>query len=430
MSGGAVGSISGQCAICADDSSTVQIAGGEITADGSAGIRFSGAQMAITGGVIGGTVYDLAFMGETVVVDGTSLTTISGGTLISDTAGILFSEEQAVVDIEGGDFRTRILRFSPGPANGIQASGASTINISGGTFVREPKPPDLILFDVPTTFGIVAEEMATVNVFGSGLSIVDGNLTGTLVSGDPIDVVVEGNVLLHEVDTRLQAGDADQDWDFDQFDLIQVQAANKYRKDSPATWGQGDWNGAPGGAVGNPPIGDGRFDQQDIVAALKNGLYRTGPYIAVPGGGQRNDDQTSIFYDARTGEVSVDAPAGVQLTSINIDSAGGIFTGESAQNLGGSFDNDADHNIFKATFGSSFGSLSFGPVAQVGLSANFVSNDLTVVGSLAGGGDLGDVDLVYVPEPSTVTLVLFSLAALVGWRGRTRIVDVCKDSGL
>jgi hypothetical protein len=47
------------------------------------------------------------------------------------------------------------------------------------------------------------------------------------------------------------------------------------------------------------------------------------------------------------------------LTSINIDSAGGIFTGDAAGNLGGSFDNDADGNIFKATFGGSFGSVSF-----------------------------------------------------------------------
>ena len=34
-------------------------------------------------------------------------------------------------------------------------------------------------------------------------------------------------------------------------------------------------------------------------------------------------------------------------------------------------------------------------------------NDLTVVGSLAGGGDLGNVDLVYVPDPSTMFLAAF-----------------------
>ena len=107
--------------------------------------------------------------------------------------------------------------------------------------------------------------------------------------------------------------------------------------------------------------------------------------------------------------MSLDAPAGVELTSINVDSAAGIFTGVAAQNLGGSFDNDADANIFKATFGGSFGSVSFGNVAQAGLSEEFVLNDLSVVGSLAGGGDLGNVDLVYVPEPTSVLLLSVGL---------------------
>ena len=93
----------------------------------------------------------------------------------------------------------------------------------------------------------------------------------------------------------------------------------------------------------------------------------------------------------------------------------GIFTGEEAQNLGGSFDNDDDNNIFKATFGTSFGSLSFGNVAQTGLSEESLLGDLIVIGSLAGGGDLGDVDLVYVPEPSTVILVIIGWLGVVTW---------------
>ena len=207
----------------------------------------------------------------------------------------------------------------------------------------------------------------------------------------------------------LQAGDADQDLDFDQLDLVQVQITAKYLAGQPATWGEGDWDGAPGGEPGNPPPGNGLFDQFDVIAALGVGTYLTGPYAAVQPNGQLGDGQTSLIYNAGTGEVAVDTPAGVELTSINIDSAAGIFTGVSAQNLGGSFDNDADNNIFKATFGSSFGSLSFGNVAQAGLSEDFVLGDLSVVGSLAGGGDLGTVDLVYVPEPTTALLLAVGL---------------------
>jgi hypothetical protein len=154
---------------------------------------------------------------------------------------------------------------------------------------------------------------------------------------------------------------------------------------------------------------------------LAPGLYLKGPYAAVQTNGKEGDGQTSVGYDASTGELWVDAPAGQELTSINIDSASNIFTGAPAQNLGGSFDNDADGNIFKATFGSSFGSLSFGSVAPSGLSEAFVANDLSVVGSLAGGGALGDVDLIYVPEPSTVTLFVLGLFLLYGAGHRRKV---------
>jgi outer membrane protein assembly factor BamB len=60
------------------------------------------------------------------------------------------------------------------------------------------------------------------------------------------------------------------DCDFDQMDLVQVQLAAKYMTGEEATWGEGDWNGAPGGSVEDkiPPPGDGQFNQLDIVAAL------------------------------------------------------------------------------------------------------------------------------------------------------------------
>jgi hypothetical protein len=212
---------------------------------------------------------------------------------------------------------------------------------------------------------------------------------------------------------QLRAGDANQDLKFDQLDLVRVQIAAKYLTGQVATWGEGDWNGAPGGRPGAPPAGDGRFNQIDIIAALGAGTYLTGPYAAVGAGGQPGDGQASMGYDAGTGEVWVDAPGGIELTSVNIDSKAGIFTGSPADNLGGSFDHDADNNIFKATFGSSFGSLSFGNVAQAGLTEEFVLNDLTVIGSLAGGGGLGNVDLIYVPEPSTMVLLLAGMCGLM-----------------
>jgi hypothetical protein len=217
----------------------------------------------------------------------------------------------------------------------------------------------------------------------------------------------------------LQAGDANMDYEFNQLDLVQVQIAAKYLTGQPATWGDGDWDGAPGGEPGSPPAGNGAFDQLDIIAALGAGKYLTGPYNAILPDGTEGDGQTSIVYNANTGEVGVDAPAGTNVTSVNIDSAASIFMNhENAQNLDGSFDTHSENNIFKATFGSSFGSLSFGTVSQAGLAEDFVASDLTVIGSLEGGGGLGEVDLVYIPEPSTVALLVLGLASTLGMRRR------------
>lgn len=259
---------------------------------------------------------------------------------------------------------------------------------------------------LPTTFDLDEWDEKLV-LFGGASSETGAEIT---IAGEITSLSLAGELL-----SELRAGDADQDFDFDQLDLVQVQLAAKYLSGTPATWGEGDWDAAPGGTQQSPPVGDGFFDQRDIIAASRAGIYLTGPYAAVAATpALQGDGQTSISYDPSTGEVTVDAPAGVELTSINVDSTAGIFTGDAAQNLGGSFDNDADGNIFKATFGGSFGSLSFGNVANTGLSQEFLLSDLTVVGSLAGGGDLGDVDLIYVPEPAGFMLVLLGAIGSLG----------------
>jgi hypothetical protein len=280
-------------------------------------------------------------------------------------------------------------------------------------------PPDEGMPDEPLITVVDPTISATWDTIGIG------GISSTLhyPESGPVEIVYRYVYVADEHITELpgpllRAGDADQSLEFDQRDLVQVLVAAKYMTGQPATWGEGDWDGAPGGAPGSPPPGNGLFDQIDIVAALGNGKYMSGPYAAVSFGGRADDDQTSVIYNAITGEMGVDAPAGRALTSVNIDSATGIFTGDPAQNLGGSFDNDSDTNLFKATFGTSFRSLNFGPVAQPGLSQELVAGDLTVVGSLEGGGELGPVDLVYVPEPMTVVPLVLGLAVTLARRRR------------
>ena len=219
-----------------------------------------------------------------------------------------------------------------------------------------------------------------------------------------------------QVGVRLQAGDADQNLVFDQLDLVKVQIAAKYLTGQAATWGEGDWDGAPGGSRGNPPAGDGFFNQLDIVAAVAPGHYLTGPVAAIGQGGISGDDQTSLVYDPRSGELSIDAPAGMELTSINITAVGEKFIGAKPAALDGTFDNYAADNVFKATFGGSFSSLSFGNVLPAGISQVDVAADLSAVGSLAGGGDLGNVDLIYLPEPTAVALLVVGLAGVASLR--------------
>lgn len=144
-----------------------------------------------------------------------------------------------------------------------------------------------------------------------------------------------------------------------------------------------------------------------------------------PGGGLApgtpGDGQTSLVYNPGDGSLGVDAPAGVDLTSINIDTAGlGFNTANVDMTVfNGSFDNVSATNLFKATFGSSFPSTSFGVgVMAAGLSFDAVAGDLVAVGSLNGGGDLGAVDLVYVPEPTAIVLLSLGVLGLAIRRRR------------
>ncbi len=63
-------------------------------------------------------------------------------------------------------------------------------------------------------------------------------------------------------------------------------------------------------------------------------------------------------------------------------------------------------------------------LSRSGLSEAFVANDLTVVGSLAGGGDLGAVDLIYVPEPATALLSVIAMILVCSLRNRGKSVRI------
>ena len=225
------------------------------------------------------------------------------------------------------------------------------------------------------------------------------------------------------------AGDSDLNGAFDTGDIVFALSGGKFESGNPATWPEGDWNAAGDPAFtyasldtggGDPPPGNGVFDTSDIVAALAGGNFEQGSVLVAalkdPAKGE-GTNQVVVTYDAADGNVSVNATE--PITSISLESASGIFTGSAAANLGGPFDVDTDVKVFKAVFGNQFSEVDFGAVGAANLAKGFLLDDLTASGSLAGGGGTfgPDVQLNYVPEPST--FILFTLA-LVGLTGRHR----------
>ena len=164
---------------------------------------------------------------------------------------------------------------------------------------QEPSEPQLVIHDDVLTAGQIG--------FAPAIS------TAAISKPTRLDVTYDDVQFrfAEPVTAILQAGDSDQDLDFDQLNLVKVQTAAKYLTEQSATWGEGDWNGAPGGSIGSPPIGDGLFNQMDIIAALGANTYLTGPYSAIMPEGTDPDDQTLLAYGAASGmdEVAADLSA-------------------------------------------------------------------------------------------------------------------------
>lgn len=287
-------------------------------------------------------------------------------------------------------------------------------------FDKQPRVGAAYLFDATTGRQLgkfTADDGWPYDHFGSSVDI-DGE-RAVIVSPHVQDTEDSGATFIFDVTLpKLKTGDANQDLSFDQVDIIQVLQAAKYLTGQTATWGGGDWNGGPGGYPGQPPVGDGLFNQSDIVAALQVGAYLAGPYAAIGVDGVAGDDQTSVVYDANAGELKVDAPNVKTLFAIDIYTAGSKFIRDKPSILDGGMDFFSEDNIFRLASGAGFGSITFGNVLPSRLSVPEVAADLSVTGMLSGGGDLGDVDLVFVPvpEPGAIVPMLFGLLTVLGCR--------------
>lgn len=236
------------------------------------------------------------------------------------------------------------------------------------------------------------------------------------------------NIDLFEFGTPLQAGDANQDLQFDQLDLVQVQIAAKYLTGQPATWGEGDWNAAPGGSPDAPPTGDGLFNQLDIVAAQQAGMYLTGPYAAVGPNGDSADGQFDIDFGETASDTVVDASGGALEISTRLDTGAPSYTSDAAD-LGSSLGMETGSEFNNTTLDILFDSISFGTVGQSALADRSAPGHVGFANSLSEDGGRGEYDLIYVPEPASAFLLLVgAIVAVVCSRGhgaRTRKFHTC-----
>ena len=175
----------------------------------------------------------------------------------------------------------------------------------------------------------------------------------------------------------LRPGDADMDLDFDQLDLVQIQVAGKYLTGEAATWGEGDWDGGPGGNQTKPPIGDGKFDQLDIVAAQQMGIYLSGKYAS----------------HSPHGETTSGTRIALNLENSYIDRFSELTLQAGTR----------DDQRFEV----------FDDVSETGPSVPLSLNTLTSIGPIPKADESRHVEMLVVPEPSSQFSIVIAAILLV-----------------
>ena len=138
---------------------------------------------------------------------------------------------------------------------------------------------------------------------------------------------------------------------------------------------------------------------------------------ALPTNGARGDANISLVYDPADGHFWLDA-AGKKVTTLEIQSASGVFTGAKPAQVSPPFDVFTPKKFFILKT-AGVGDEDFGMALPAGLTAETLGGDLTVAGSILPSGSLGTVDLVYlgaIPEPSSLALMALGFLGLVSGR--------------
>ena len=136
----------------------------------------------------------------------------------------------------------------------------------------------------------------------------------------------------------------------------------------------------------------------------------------LPAGGF-NDERLSLIYNADDGELAVDLADMNDLGFLEVRSESGIFIGERPGILHGPFDvfDRSLISLFRQSGGEET-SFSFGTIVTLGLSEQFLLDDLTATARAFTNvtQPIDPVDLIYVPvpEPTSIELTLLGLVCV------------------
>jgi hypothetical protein len=198
----------------------------------------------------GGRASELVVEDQAILSPGVSTGTLSvadraeiRGTLLVDVGfshDVLRADRQVTL---GPDSTLSLRATSPFPEPGVVSLTIATAHWFEGAFGHQPMTGDHL-----------------------GHGVFAGDATGT---GNPLAYEEDPDSTYRAQRIRVAVhqalpGDANGDRQFNQRDIIQMLAGQKYLRDQPADWTEGDLTG------------DGRFDPLDIVALLQN-QGRVGP---------------------------------------------------------------------------------------------------------------------------------------------------------
>lgn len=206
----------------------------------------------------------------------------------------------------------------------------------------------------------------------------------------------------------LQPGDANQDFYFDQADLIQAFKSGKYATDQPATWAEGDWDGGVGGNDGQPSTGDGRFDTRDFLAA-NSSLYRMGMYSLEAATAKNElkplvtsgDSDVVLHYDQLHKTLTITAQNGM-LSTFHLSSNAPMFDGSFGppkDDWGLQYGVETPYDIFAVNPRDGFS--QFTVQTRQRYSAEELLKAVRVDGSWR---TMGDTHIEYDPETGSLTI--------------------------